>query len=447
MLSNYVPIVGLFALAAAFALFSVAAAPLRRPAPLQPGQARRLRVRHRAGPPAARRRPVPGQVLPDRDAVHRLRHRDHLPLPVGRRPTTGSASSAWSRWSCSSSPSSSPTPTCGAAAGWSGTEASTDMGLEEKLPSGVLLTTRREAGQLDPQVVAVAGHLRPGLLRHRDDGDRRRPLRPGPLRHGGLPGLAAPGRPDDRGRPGEPEDGPGPAPDLRPDARAALGARRWASAPARGGMFNNYAIVQGVDHIVPVDMYLPGCPPRPEMLIDAILKLHDKIMHEPLGAKRPPAGPRQADGDGRRTCTSRCRRRVPRRQGAAPRLRGGGRRGPRGAVRDRAARTADAVAAAEERRATERRRRCPATAAGARPGAPADAAVRRLRQGMFGVTGSGDTSGFGGLVRVEPAAPSRCTRPSGRTAATSTRSPTRWSEAVPGLRRRASSGSSSTAAS
>jgi NADH-quinone oxidoreductase subunit B len=50
-----------------------------------------------------------------------------------------------------------------------------------------------------------------------------------------------------------------------------------------GGMFNNYAIVQGVDHIVPVDIYLPGCPPRPEMLMDAILKLHDKIMEEPLG--------------------------------------------------------------------------------------------------------------------------------------------------------------------
>jgi NADH-quinone oxidoreductase subunit B len=53
-----------------------------------------------------------------------------------------------------------------------------------------------------------------------------------------------------------------------------------------GGMFNNYAIVQGVDHIVPVDMYLPGCPPRPEMLMDSILKLHDKIMDEPLGANR-----------------------------------------------------------------------------------------------------------------------------------------------------------------
>ncbi|HCB05065.1 MAG TPA: NADH-quinone oxidoreductase subunit B, partial [Nocardioides bacterium] len=36
-----------------------------------------------------------------------------------------------------------------------------------------------------------------------------------------------------------------------------------------GGMFNNYAVVQGVDHVVPVDMSLPGCPPRPEMLIDA----------------------------------------------------------------------------------------------------------------------------------------------------------------------------------
>jgi NADH-quinone oxidoreductase subunit B len=40
-----------------------------------------------------------------------------------------------------------------------------------------------------------------------------------------------------------------------------------------------------VDHIVPVDMYLPGCPPRPEMLLDAILRLHDKIQHEPLGPK------------------------------------------------------------------------------------------------------------------------------------------------------------------
>jgi NADH-quinone oxidoreductase subunit B len=50
-----------------------------------------------------------------------------------------------------------------------------------------------------------------------------------------------------------------------------------------GGMFNNYAIVQGVDHVVPVDMYLPGCPPRPEMLIDAMFKLRDKVRNTPIG--------------------------------------------------------------------------------------------------------------------------------------------------------------------
>jgi len=44
-----------------------------------------------------------------------------------------------------------------------------------------------------------------------------------------------------------------------------------------GGMFNNYALIQGVDEIVPVDMYVPGCPPRPEMLMEGILKLHEKI--------------------------------------------------------------------------------------------------------------------------------------------------------------------------
>ncbi|MGF6888219.1 NADH-quinone oxidoreductase subunit B [Nocardia sp. GAS34] len=56
-----------------------------------------------------------------------------------------------------------------------------------------------------------------------------------------------------------------------------------------GGMFNNYAIVQGVDHVVPVDIYLPGCPPRPEMLLHAILKLHEKIQEMPLGVNREEA--------------------------------------------------------------------------------------------------------------------------------------------------------------
>jgi NADH-quinone oxidoreductase subunit B len=53
-----------------------------------------------------------------------------------------------------------------------------------------------------------------------------------------------------------------------------------------GGVFNNYAIVQGVDKIVPVDIYVPGCPPRPEQLIDGIMKLHAKVQKEGLLGKK-----------------------------------------------------------------------------------------------------------------------------------------------------------------
>src|SRR3982751_479199 len=57
-----------------------------------------------------------------------------------------------------------------------------------------------------------------------------------------------------------------------------------------GGMFNNYAIVQGVDHVVPVDMYVPGCPPGPETLLHGIVTLHELIRTGEL-LKRREASP------------------------------------------------------------------------------------------------------------------------------------------------------------
>ncbi len=57
-----------------------------------------------------------------------------------------------------------------------------------------------------------------------------------------------------------------------------------------GGMFNNYAIVQGVDQIVPVDVYAPGCPPGPQTLMHSILTLHDLIRSGELTRRRDVSG-------------------------------------------------------------------------------------------------------------------------------------------------------------
>src|SRR4051812_41247729 len=65
---------------------------------------------------------------------------------------------------------------------------------------------------------------------------------------------------------------------------------RWVLAmgvgASSGGVLDNSAVLRGVDPVGRVDMYLPGCPPRPEMLLDAILKLHAKIAEEPINARR-----------------------------------------------------------------------------------------------------------------------------------------------------------------
>ncbi len=62
--------------------------------------------------------------------------------------------------------------------------------------------------------------------------------------------------------------------DQMPDPKWVIAMGDCASS---GGVFNNYAIVQGVDKILPVDIYIPGCPPRPEMLLEALEMLKKKI--------------------------------------------------------------------------------------------------------------------------------------------------------------------------
>jgi len=57
-----------------------------------------------------------------------------------------------------------------------------------------------------------------------------------------------------------------------------------------GGMFNNYAIVQGVDQIVPVDVYAPGCPPGPQTLLHAIVTLHTQIQNGEIARRRHVSG-------------------------------------------------------------------------------------------------------------------------------------------------------------
>ena len=67
--------------------------------------------------------------------------------------------------------------------------------------------------------------------------------------------------------------------DQMPDPKWVIAMGDCASC---GGIFNNYAIVQGVDEVVPVDVYVAGCPPRPEALMHGILTLHEKVKQEKL---------------------------------------------------------------------------------------------------------------------------------------------------------------------
>src|SRR5687768_16960091 len=151
------------------------------------------------------------------------------------------------------------------------------MGLEEKLPSGVLLTTVEKLvnwtrkSSLWPATFGLAccaiemmasGAGRYDLARFGAEVFRASP------RQADL--MIVAGRVSQKM-----------APVLR-QIYDQMPEPKWviamgACASCGNGIFNNYAIVQGVDEIVPVDVYVPGCPPRPESLIYGILQLQRKI--------------------------------------------------------------------------------------------------------------------------------------------------------------------------
>ena len=67
---------------------------------------------------------------------------------------------------------------------------------------------------------------------------------------------------------------------------------KWVMAvgacASSGGIFDTYSVLQGIDRVVPVDVYVPGCPPRPEQIIEGLMRIQELAKNEPLGRRNSP---------------------------------------------------------------------------------------------------------------------------------------------------------------
>ena len=131
----------------------------------------------------------------------------------------------------------------------------------------------------------LAADVRAGLLRHRNDRVHHVAFRHRALRRGGVSSRPRQSGHDDRRRHGDAEDGAGTEAHVGTDARPEV-VHLDGRMLQRGRAVQAYSVLQGVDKIVPVDVYVIGCPPRPEGLLYALLKLQDKIDQMSL-AKKP----------------------------------------------------------------------------------------------------------------------------------------------------------------